>query len=120
MGQTTYQPLTAQQAEDALGRLAWRLEAKTDALSSLLLDAAEAEVRYKVAYAKALLRSELKTVAEREADATLQCENELMARKTTEAVADACRESVRSLRDQLDAVRSLNASARDQSGGGRR
>ena len=35
--------------------------------------------------------------------------DELRERKTTEAVADACRDAVRSLWDQVSAVQSVNA-----------
>jgi hypothetical protein len=78
----------------------------------LLRDAPAADVAYKLAYAKALLGAEGSTVAEREALATPAVEHELRERKTTEAVADAAKESVRSLRDQLSAVQSVNANVR--------
>ena len=38
--------------------------------------------------------------------------DELRERKTTEAVADACRDAVRSLWDQVSAVQSVNANLR--------
>ena len=81
-------------------------------MADLLAAAAEADVRYRLAYAKALLRADGDTVGEREAAALLTVADELAERKTTEAVADVCREAVRSLRDQLSAVQSVNANAR--------
>jgi hypothetical protein len=92
--------------EREVRRLARKLEAKTDELAELFHDAAEAEVAYRVEYAKA--------VAEREAAATVYCEKLLWDRKTKEAVADAAREAARSLRDQISAVQSVGAMVRSQ------
>lgn len=107
--------LTAGQCEDELRRLSKKLEDKTDALAGLLDEAAEAEVVQKVAYAKAMLAAE-GTNPVREATATVDTEDQLRDRKHKEAIADACREAVRSLRDQLSAVQSANANVRHQSG----
>lgn len=107
--------LTPHEAEETMIRIAHKLEEQTDALAELLMAAAEADVTYRVAYAKAILRAEGK-VAEQEAKATLECEEILFRRKTTEAIADACRESVRSLRDQLSAAQSANANVRSLAG----
>jgi hypothetical protein len=109
-------PVTPAAAEAELRRLARKLEERTDALAGLLRTAAEADVAYKLAYARALLRAAGDTVSEREAAATLAVADELRDRKTTEAVADACREAVRSLRDQLSACQSLNANTRYAAG----
>lgn len=100
--------LTPAALEDELRRVAKKLEAQTDDLAPLLQSAAEAEVAYKLAYARALLGAEGKTVGDREAEATILTERQYTDRKIKEAVADACRESVRSLRDQLSAVQSVN------------
>jgi hypothetical protein len=109
-------PVTPAQAEAELRRLARKLEAQCDALAGLLRAAAEADVQYRLAFAKALLAAKGSTVAEREAAATLACADELRERKHSEAVSDACRESVRSLRDQLSAVQSVNANIRHLAG----
>jgi hypothetical protein len=109
-------PVTPAAVEAELRRVARKLEARTDALAGLLTDAATADVTYKLAHAKALLRAEGDTVAEREAAALLAVEAELRDRKHAEAVADACREAVRSLRDQLSAVQSVNANVRYSAG----
>jgi hypothetical protein len=55
-------------------------------------------------------------VSEREAAAILAVAEELRARKTTEAIADAAKESVRSLRDQVSALQSLNGNVRAAAG----
>lgn len=99
--------ITPAATEAELRRLAHKLEERTDALAGLLHAAAEADVTYRIAYSKALLAAS-GTVAEKEAQATLACEKQLWTRKTAEATADACREAVRSLRDQLSAVQSVN------------
>jgi hypothetical protein len=109
-------PLTPAQCETEMRRLAHKLEERTDALAGLLEAAAEADVAYKVAFATALLKATGNTVSEREARATLAVEAELRERKHAEAIADACREAVRSLRDQLSAVQSVNANIRFQAG----
>lgn len=108
--------LTPAATEAELRRLAKKLEERTDALAELLQAAAEADVTYRLTYAKALLAADGKTVSDREAQATLHTAAELYERKTTEAVADACREAVRSLRDQLSAVQSVNANVRHAAG----
>lgn len=108
-------PLTPTQTEAELRRLAHKLEERTDALALLLMEAAEAEVAYRVAYAKALVQAE-GTVPVREALATITAEALLRERKRAEAVGDACREAVRSLRDQLSAVQSVNANVRHAAG----
>jgi hypothetical protein len=108
-------PVGPAQVENELRRLARKLESKTDALAELLIAAAKADVAYRVSHAKALLAAD-GTVQERDAIAVLAVKDALLERKITEAVADAARESVRSLRDQLDAVRSINANTRYAAG----
>lgn len=49
-------------------------------------------------------------------DDLLAVADELRERKATEAVADAAKESVRSLRDQLSAVQSVKANVRHLAG----
>jgi hypothetical protein len=109
-------PLTPTQTEAELRRLARKLEERTDALAEVLQAAAEADVEYQVNYARAILVSNEKTVSRQEADATVRCEDLLWKRKTTEAVANAAKASVNSLRDQIDAVRSINSNVRHAAG----
>ena len=108
--------LTPGQCEDELRRLSKKLEDKTDALAGLLQEAAQAEATYRIEHAKALLRSVCPTDKQKDADATEQTAVQLTLRKTSEAVADAAKESVRSLRDQLSACQSANANVRFQAG----
>jgi hypothetical protein len=108
--------ITPAEAEAELTRLSAKLEEKSDELPGRLQTAAEADVAYRLAYARALVRAEGDTVSEREAGATLAVETELRDRKYSEAIADACRESIRSLREQLRACQSINANARERAG----
>jgi hypothetical protein len=108
--------LTPAATEAELRRLAKLLEARTDAFAGLLQKAAESEVAQKVAYAKALLVAEGATVSEREAAALVATEKELRARKIAEAVADAARESIRSIRDEMTAVEAINRNVRFAAG----
>jgi hypothetical protein len=108
--------ITPAAAERELSRLSVKLEEQTDALALLLHAAAEADVNYKLAHARALLGADGDTVGEREAGAILACADLLRERRISEAVADAARESIRSLREQLGAVRSINANVREQAG----
>jgi hypothetical protein len=59
---------------------------------------AEAEAAYRVGYAKALLTADHKTVSDREAAATIACEQLLLDRKIAEALADTTKEAGRTLR----------------------
>jgi hypothetical protein len=93
-------------------RLCQVIEGKCVNYARLAHEAGEREADYRVKYAQTLLVSLSKTVAEREAEATVECERELRARKAAEAVADACRESIRAARDQLNAVQSIGANLR--------
>jgi hypothetical protein len=108
--------VTPAQTEDALKRLSSQLRNRTEELPKLLDAAAEAEVVYRVEYAKALLTSTQTSDAKRAADATIQCEHLLRARRSSAAVANACRVSIDSLRDRLSAVQSLNANVRYAAG----
>lgn len=73
--------------------------------------AARAEHVYKLAHAKALLRSD-GAVALREAQALLACEQEHLDRKLADARLLAAQETARTIRSQLDALRSVNATVR--------
>jgi hypothetical protein len=69
--------------------------------------AAEAEVAYKVRHAKALLASKYKTVADREADAIVQCEIQLLDRLIHDRAVTTCREKLSAYRTSIDGVRTL-------------
>ncbi len=103
---------TPRDVERELWRLMSRLDGRLAEHERIVVEAAEAEAEYRVEFAKALLRAEGATVAEREARATLATERLLRDRKVKEAVAAASLEAQRSLREQLQAVRSVGASVR--------
>jgi hypothetical protein len=106
--------VTPETIENEVRRLARKLEERTDELAVLFRAAAEADVAYRVAYAKALLASNEKTVGRQEADATVKTADLLQARKIAEALAESAKESTRSLRDQISAVQSVGAMLRAQ------
>lgn len=93
--------------EESVSLIGKKLWERTNALEALLYQAAVAEVDFKVAMAKAKYQATASTVSEREAEALLACEEAYRAYKLAEATADACREAVRSLRDQLSGAQSL-------------
>jgi hypothetical protein len=104
--------LTPDQIANELQRLASHLENRTEEFGGLLTAAAEAEASYRSERARALLTADGKTAEIRNAQADHSVEHLLHERLITAAVADACRESIRSTRSQLDAVRSMSASVR--------
>lgn len=78
----------------------------------LLTDAAEKEHAYKVAWAKAMFGATGSASKDREAEAIMATEQQRHDAKVAAALADACREHIRLLRDQLVAVESIGASLR--------
>lgn len=94
-------------------RMIGLLELRTDEYRALAVEAAQAEVDYKKAYAVAHLKA-TGTVAEREAEATIKADEELRKRRSAEAVRDACLEAMRSLRAQLSALQTLARMEYDQ------
>lgn len=88
------------------------LEAGRDDYEKLAVAAGEAEAQYRVAYAKALLRSEASSDAKRQAEAQVATERLLFDRKVAEALRDASRERQSSIRTALEACRTLSANER--------
>lgn len=74
--------------------------------------AAECEVAYKLAFAKALLVSDGKNAPERDAKALLACADKFEAHKHADAVLWGAQEAGRTLRTQIDALRTLSADLR--------
>lgn len=107
-------PITPAAAEARLERLLTNLENITESYSGLVVDAAIAEAEFRIAWADAIQSAKGKTVAEKEAAATLRCDKELMGRKVAEAKAEAARMGCYSLRSQIEGVRSILASSREQ------
>jgi hypothetical protein len=105
-------PLSAMEIEAEVWRLSQRLDQQVGLVAKRSRDAATADVAWKIANAKAILRVEGATVAEREAKALLECEGEYAAHREADAVLLAAQEAGRSLRAQIDALRTLSASQR--------
>lgn len=116
MADDQYRPLTPTQCESELRRLSNKIEEQTDGLGDILDLAAEAEVDYEIAYAKALRDAKGETVGEREANATLATEDQLRAKKHTAAVAKAALRGIQTTDSQLTAVESANRNVRSQAG----
>lgn len=97
--------------ESEILRLSALAEKVTHELANRARAAAEADVTYKVAHAKAYLLAN-GTVGERDAEATVQTENEFRTKRATEALVMAAQEAGRNFRTQLDSLRSINANHR--------
>lgn len=100
------------QVENEIMRISALCEKVTTEIATRARAAAEADVAFKMAHAKASLRAEGKTVSEREAEAALFCEDEYRNKRITEAVLLGAQEAGRNYRAQLEALRSINANLR--------
>lgn len=104
-------PLSQLSVEDMIRKLMAGTQRVTIEVGQRAKDAAEADVAYKVKYAKEFLKAE-GTLGIREHVATVACAEELAARKTTEALLLSAREAGMNMRARLDAARSLNTNVR--------
>lgn len=104
-------PLTQVDIESEIVRLSRLAEQVTQKLAERARAAAEADVAYKVAHAKALLVAEGPQYV-RDAEATVATEQEFTAKRTTEALLLSAQEAGRNYRAQLDSLRSINANLR--------
>jgi len=66
-------------------------------------DAAEKRTDYDVTWAKSLLKSQLKTVSERNSEAVVICESAMREARIAEAIRDALKERIRALQAVLNA-----------------
>ena len=105
------EPLAQVDVEAEILRLSSLAEKVTHELSKRARAAAEADVAYKVAHAKALLLAEGPQYV-RDAEATVKTERELTEKRSTEALLLAAQEAGRNYRAQLDSLRSINANHR--------
>lgn len=103
--------LSQVEVEQELMRLSAMAEKALQELAKRARAAAEAEVKHKVARAKALLAAE-GTVAEREARADVETEQLFLERRMAEALLLSAQEAGRTYRAQLEAIRSVNANLR--------
>lgn len=93
-------------------RLSARAEVVTHDIAKRSQAEADADIAWKMAHARAILRAVGATVGEREAKALLECEDEYRAKRESEAVLLATQEAGRNVRAQLEALRSVNANIR--------
>ena len=104
-------PVPQVDIEAEILRLSARAEHITQEIAKRARAAAEADVTYKVAHAKALLLAEGPQYI-RDAEATGQTAVEYRERRGTEALLLSAQEAGRNVRAQLDALRSINANHR--------
>lgn len=97
--------------EAELRRLSANLDERNEELAKLAVQAAEAEVAYKVERAKVILKA-TGTVSEKDAAAQVATVDLYRQRLVAEALRDACIETCRNLRAQLSALQSINANVR--------
>jgi hypothetical protein len=103
--------------ESEIVRLGELLENTTHEFGKMVEEADMAEAHYRIAFAKAFVRyrlGEKSSEKTAEQQATIECEDLLLARKAAEGRARHLEESCRSLREQLGAARSLGANIRAQ------
>lgn len=105
-------PLSDVEISAEIRRISERLDFQVGEIAKRARAAAEAEVAYKLAHAKAMLATTGKTVAERDARALLDCAEQYAWHKGADAVLLAAQEAGRSLRSQIDALRTLSAAQR--------
>lgn len=105
-------PLSDIEISAEIRRISERLDWQVGEIARRARHAAEAEVAHKLAYAKQILTVEGATVAERDAKALLACATTYAEHKGADAVLLAAQEAGRSLRSQIDALRTLAASQR--------
>lgn len=106
--------LTQINLEEELRRLMNELlENCLDELADHSTKAAQAEVAYKVKHAKATLSSTYKTAADRAADATIACEQELFARLVEDRAVTTAREKLSAYRTSIDGIRTLMVGMRE-------
>lgn len=112
-------PISAVDIEYQILDICDAIEAETEQYSMLSELAANAEAKYKLTYAKALVdmaanRSSKMTVQEKQARADLISNDEFRVFKISEARRVSSKEGLLSLRARLDALRTLSASLRHQ------
>lgn len=105
-------PLSQVSVEREILRISGLLDHQVTEIAKRARNAAQSEADYKLAYAKALIVAGGKTVADRESEALIECEDLYRARLAADAVLLAAQEAGRSYRAQIDALRTLAANQR--------
>lgn len=91
-----------------LAELSRMLDAATVEIASLDEQAVRAKGRYQVSYARKFL-SESGSVDARKQASVLACEKDWLDAEIAEQQVRACRERIRTIRDQIEVGRSLNS-----------
>lgn len=94
-----------------LAELSRMLDAATDEIARLDDAAVRAKGRYQVDFARTFLSSE-GSVDARKQSAVLACKDAWLDAEIAEQQVRACRERIRTIRDQIDVGRSLNSAVR--------
>lgn len=116
--------ITAVEVESEIMRLSDGMDDELSVLVDVAQAAAEAEYAYKVGYAQAVLkaanvagsgRNGLTTVDERENMALRDSDSLLRAHLVADVLYEVAREKLRTMRSQIDALRTIAANIRAQS-----
>ena len=104
--------LTPPEIEEAIQDTLGVLEDDIEMLEERSVIAARAEAAYRVGKARAMLGSQHKVVAMKEAAATVETADQLHERNIAVAMRDTAQEAMRVRRSELEALRTLAASSR--------
>lgn len=107
------QPISQVEIEQEILRLLDMLEEETEAFETLAQDSAQKEAIHKSNWAKEYLSAK-GSVKEREAWADYKLSDEALTWKIAEALVKTKREKLVSIRNSLDALRTLAANIRQQ------
>lgn len=107
------QPISQVEIEQEILRLMNMLEEETEAFETLAEDAAKKEAAYKSNWAKEYLSAK-GSIREREAWADYKMSDESLSWKIAEALVKTKREKLVSVRNSMDALRTLAANVRHQ------
>lgn len=108
-------PISQVEIEEEIIRLTSLLEEETEAFEQLAQHGAEREAMYKSSWAKEYLAAK-GSIKEREAWADYKLESLIYDHKIAEALVKSKREKLSSLRTSIDALRTLAANVRAQTG----
>lgn len=100
---------TVNEVVKRLAELSRMLDSATDEIARLDEAAVRAKGRYQVAFARAFLGQETGSVDHRKQTAVLACQNEWLDAEIGDQQVRACRERIRTIRDQIEVGRSLNS-----------
>jgi hypothetical protein len=107
-------PLTQGHVENEILRLVALLEDRTEELAGYAREAAEAEAEHKRLYAVHFLEQQEGTDAKKKYVADVATSPAFTRRKLAEAVYESCKQSILSLRAQIDSLRTVSANIRAQ------